>query len=562
MKRRVLVGLLAASLAANSLAGMAVCAEEANAAGKTLEELDALSPSAEDNSVTKYDEPVTITWGVSSSSVQQFKDGDTYEDNVWSRRIKEDLNIDLVPEWTADGYSEAYLNKLHLCVASGELPDVFRCPDYATFRQAAESGLLADLTDIYDEYAGDYLTKCKMKYPDCMNYATVDGKLYGIPMFNDNSIMATLLWIRDDWLENLNLEAPKTIEDLYEVARAFTYDDPDGDGIDNTYGLGLNNTLLSADHASLMGLVGAWGVPLFTDQMFYRNADGEMTAAVIQDEMKPALAYVQKMYQEGLIDPEFVVKDASSIAEDMASGKIGMAFGQQWGTWWPWNLLYESEGAVVHPYPIPTAEGYDYKLGYNSNASGEIICISASCEHPEAVIQMINHYRSINNPDMSDDTAALYDADEQYRFNPCWSNEPHEANYAPFFRKVQNGEEDISILNGDLLNKYNLSEAFENGESTANDAYGNWGAYSKSGSLNIIQTVYASDDALVQSLMSVQPDSQVQYGSTLMKIVQQAYTNIITTDTDVDSAFDQFVEDWKNAGGQKVLDEMEELYPQ
>ncbi len=560
MKSKKLLAMLLSGILAFSLAACGNSEPTAASSGSStsVSTASGASTASKNDPIGKYGEAVTLTWGVPATSVQQFKNGDTYDNNVWSRKIKEDLNVDLKVAWTADLNTEAYNNKLKLCLASGDLPDIFK-GNYSIFKQAYEAGYLKDLTEVFDSYAGEYMSGVKDKYKDSFNYVSFDGKMFGIPSLNDNTQMATLLWIRQDWLDNLGMKAPTTIDELYDLAYAFTYKDPDKNGKDDTFGLGLHNQIVSADHASLLGLSGAWGVPLFRQEMFYRDKSGKVTSPVIQPEMKEVLKFVQKMYKDKIIDKEFVVKDQSGLAEDIGKGKIGMAFGQQWGTWYPWNLAFENYGAVVHPYPIPTQEGYDYKLGYNSNCSGDILMVNAKCKNPEAVIKIYNHYNTICNLDMPKETADIYTNDEQYRFNPCWINEPQETTFAPIYREV-NKTGDVSSLPQDMVTKYNTYMAFEKGESKKSDAYGLWGVYSQIGSMHIIQTKYQPDNALVQSIMGVQPDSYVEYGPTLEKMVLEQYTKMIMG-ADVDSTFDTFVQNWLKVGGKKILDDLETMYP-
>ena len=69
-----------------------------------------------------------------------------------------------------------------------------------------------------------------------------------------------------------------------------------------------------------------------------------------------------------------------------------MAYGSNWGTWYPYNNVYKKDGVIVRPYAIPTEEGYDYKIGIESNAVGQMTMVSAKFKHPEAVIKILNLY--------------------------------------------------------------------------------------------------------------------------------------------------------------------------
>ncbi|GAG22650.1 unnamed protein product, partial [marine sediment metagenome] len=261
-----------------------------------------------------------------------------------------------------DTSGDAYNNKLNALIASGDLPDVFKSQRDNVFLQLAQNGQLADLTDVYNEYATDSIKSYRKKFADAFVGASLDGRLYGIPRMNDNFHQAPFLWIRDDWLENTNSEPPTTVEEMVALAELFATGDPDGNGINgDTYGLTLSRDLLDQNHAGLFGLAAAFGVPGNGTNIFYRDENGDVTYAWIQPELKQALGVLADMYKRGLINQEFTANGLSDLIEDWTIGKVGMAYGSNWGTWYPYNLVYQRDGVISRAYPIPTAPGYDYK---------------------------------------------------------------------------------------------------------------------------------------------------------------------------------------------------------
>lgn len=509
----------------------------------------------------KYKTPVAVSWGISTSSVQQFKPGDSYQSNIWNRTFLEELNINLVASFTADGASGAYENQLNLGLASGELPDVVRISNYRIFEQGAKEGFWADLTEVYDQYGNDWMKMIKQKYPAAFEFATVDGKLYGIPPLNDNRQFASLLWIRDDWLKNLNLKPPATINEMIGVARAFTFNDPDGNGRNDTYGLALNNGIVEGGFASIAGFLSAFGIPAYGHISYYRGTDGKMTFSYLDPRMKDALTVLAQMYKEGLIDPEFTVRDLNKIAEDFSSGRVGMEYGVNWNTWWGWNGLYTATGVLVHPYPIPIQPGITPILAHESNmASGDITVISSKHKNPEALVKMFNLHNSLINPYMSDEIYAKYDADEQWRLTPALINEPQEPNYQPLFQAaLEKGSSEGMPAN--LISRYNQIRNFAAGLDTTPDSYGLWGQYSLEGSMYIIMNNYIPKGWLQGSILgAVWPQSLIDNDASLQKITVQALTEIITGIKPI-AAFDTYVQDWLRAGGQQVLDDLDKLYP-
>jgi putative aldouronate transport system substrate-binding protein len=420
-----------------------------------------------------------------------------------------------------------------------------------------EAGYIADITDIYDKYAGEFLQMVKERYAKAFDYATIDGRLYGLPPFNGNEQNANLLWVREDWLKNLNLKAPTTIEELIEVARAFTFNDPDGNGKKDTFGLGLQNRLVNNEHGTVTGFLSAWGIPGFAHAVYYLDKNGKTTFSYLQPEMKEALRTLQQLYKEGLIDPEFSVKDSSKLADEIGEGKIGMAYGPQWGTWYPWNNVFANYGVITYPYPIPTKAGYQPRLGFESNtASGGILVINSRVKNPEALIKMVNLSRATNNEWMSAEDRELFDNSEQWRFNPTQVGEPQEVRVGPLIANALLAK-DPSTLSDQNKRRYQLCLDFESGADQSSEAYGQWGQYSLRGSMFIIMNKYVPDGWLVESIRGAQwPDSLITNAASLEKITEQALTEIITG-APVDSRFDQYVQDWLRAGGRQALDEFD-----
>jgi putative aldouronate transport system substrate-binding protein len=510
--------------------------------------------------LTPYPKPVTITWSVQTAAASKLLDSDTWENNRWSRLIKEKLNIDLVVAFSADSSTQAYQTKLNAVIASGDLPDIFKTQDMNCFVQLAEAGQLADLTDLFEKYATGTVKAFRTRFADAFKGASYNGKLVAIPRMNDNFHEAPFLWIRDDWLKNTGMQAPKTIDEMVAMARKFATGDPDKNGKNgDTYGLALNKDLINQNHASILGLVSAFGVPGRDMTEFYRGKDGKITFAWIEPNMKPALSLLHDMYVEGLINKEFTAKNEAALIEDWVSGKIGMAYGSNWGTWYPYNNVYKKDGVITRAYPIPTKAGYQYKVGIESNATGQMTMVSKKCKNPEAAIKILSLYDQVVNRQTKEDFDRYW-ADEQYRLCPVYidlANEVYEKDLLDAYAK---GNPDS--LDPFARQFYNYVIGFENGTLAHDDnAYGTWGQMSKNGSLQIVLNRYEPDGAVVQSILGIKrPEVWLTNVANLKTLIQTTFTDIIIGAKPVDS-FDSFVQQWLKAGGQATLDEMEKLYP-
>ena len=500
------------------------------------------------------DDGITITWAIQTSQVQKFHDGDTYEDNRWSRKIKDELGINLEILFSADISTDAFRNRINVALASGDLPDIFYWGDDTWFRQAQEAGYLYDMTDLFEQQASDSVKAYKDDFPGGFEGATIDGRLYAFPSIVDNFHQAVYLWIRDDWLEASGKDAPKTVEEMVELARIFT----SGDG--TTYGLGLNQRFTQSNFGNIAGLVSAFGAAVNEHAVYYRGDDGKITHGWIQPGVKEALSVLRDMYAEGLIDPEFVVKDGGMLEPDVATGKIGMMYHMNWGTWYPFNQTFEAEGVITRPYPIPTAAGYDYKVGIESNSSSEnLFMLNAKTEHPEAFMQILNLYQATVHESENPDDFQRFWADEQYRLCPVYVRIPApELLTAELLPAL--AADDSSSLAAFTLPFFEWVKGFEAGTDTNPNAYGTWGQVSEHGTMAIALD-YQKQGRLVQSVMAAErPDIWFQNWSIFETMIESVFTDIIIGARPLDD-FDQFVEDWLASGGQQVLDELEVMYP-
>ena len=179
-----------------------------------------------DNSSSQGEGPVKLTYAkmMNGTAASGVKGGQTPEENDYIDYLREEKNLDLTLAWSA--MEDDYSNKLSLNIAAGNLPDFFEVSDYDTFRQLVDNGIAADVTEAYNNKASELLKEYNESSGGRYNDAvTIDGKLYGISSGN-MGYQQQILWLRADWLSNLGLETPQTMEELEEVLRAFTEDDP------------------------------------------------------------------------------------------------------------------------------------------------------------------------------------------------------------------------------------------------------------------------------------------------------------------------------------------------
>lgn len=303
-----------------------------------------------------------------------FPDGYDENDNPYINYIKDrtglDLRVSIPPQ-------EVYEEKLNVIMASGNLPDLIHTFNPVWFDEYVKKGAFLPLDDYIEEHGRDLLELIPEEAWDRMRY---NGKIYGIPSLTDVQGIE-LMYVRKDWLDNLGLEPPRTLEEYYEVIRAFAKDDPDRNGLNDTMGL-----ILLEDMGRTAPFFGAFGVQLNA----WTDREGKLVNGSTLPETKQALAYLAELYGEGLIDPEFPLNRNNVFIEKVQNGQVGM-FSATW---------YDTRGPIaLNKKKDPKAEWIplEYPVGpegfsgvYDKDLIRGYNVVPVGTTHPAEVVRLLN----------------------------------------------------------------------------------------------------------------------------------------------------------------------------
>ena len=209
-----------------------------------------------------------------------------------------------------------YMEKVNLMIASGELNGIVNFFSPSNIIKAVNDNTIEPL----DDYLKDNENWNSMP-EEYRNLYIVNGKIYGISAGYEGSFFTRSF--RKDWLDNLGMKVPETADELLEVARAFTVDDPDGNGIDDTYGL------TSSKFWNLQDIFQAFGVKLGNtgeNPITWDPATGLWQDSMLKPEMADALAYIKKLYDSGYLDASFLTNQGNNMRENLWTGKAGSTF--------------------------------------------------------------------------------------------------------------------------------------------------------------------------------------------------------------------------------------------
>ena len=333
----------------------------------------------------KYPETISYTLGKQiSSNNSNMPEGDTYENNAYTRYLLEKLNIKNVNAFEA--MDEEYDTEVSMAIAMEDIPDIMVVNNYEDLVNLVEKGLVADLTESYENCASDTIKDIYDSYgSELLDGVTFNGKIMAIPETNIAE-GPNLVWLRKDWMDKLGLKEPKNLADVEYIVSRFLVEDRTRVGL--------------VTYVSLCGESG-YSSQYLTDLIFathgaypkhwIKNADGELVYGSVQPEAKEALIHLRKMYNNGILDRNFLFRSTHDIIELIEDGRCGSFFGPWWSPNNPLMSAMDKDGdADWQPYLIETNEDGNTYYHSTNPTSYKYVVVSKNFRHPEIAWKIIS----------------------------------------------------------------------------------------------------------------------------------------------------------------------------
>lgn len=305
---------------------------------------------------------------------------------IWQ---KEDYNTYPVAKFLEErtGYKVQYdmlpqekaMDKLNLLMASGDAYDVITTSggnDYrALYSDYAKKGALVDLDPLLDEFGPNIKAAIA---PEALEAMRINGKLFGLPMTSVPFVGSGLM-IRQDWLDELGLAVPSTLDELTEVLKQFKERDPGNNGPQNVP-LTINGSAPMIDN-----LVGAFGMP-----HNWNDVDGELLPRIMDPSYEEYIRYVKELFNLGLLDKEFAVNKDATAKEKFSSGKAGVIPLGWYDIPAIADALAKNQPGAQITY-LPALKGPEGEFGYGIGVGFDrITFIPKSSKNPEDAVKWMN----------------------------------------------------------------------------------------------------------------------------------------------------------------------------
>ena len=469
------------------------------------------------------EEPVTITWLMSG-------DNNVAENTEIEQYLEEKFGIDLQISYIN---RSDYDTKLNTLIAAGTLPDIFSTKGQ-TALDLRNAGMLADLTPYLEEYGKDILAaydEGELKMPE-LNEG--DG-IYGL--FSKAGMYVANFHFRKDWLARVGKEVPTTLDELYDVLHAFTFNDPDGDGKDDTYGFTAQmNTPKTWEH-----IFAAFGIPF--DRTITLE-DGTVTRYIKHPNYLRAIEYLRKLYQDGIMDPDFVAMTWVEYAEKLWNNEIGVFGFQSVGpanNWYPGRYTFELPGSVDDLFTFAHIANPDTGLPTGgvkpyANMNEFTAVVSKDCKHIDKVVELLNW---------------MYYTEEGQNTTYLGI----EGKMFQWIDKDTGKYERIGTYADDAIHRaagafvYNTSGGWtmKNAETRTMNT--------------LTQTSQAEELAVATDYTFITKTLQTwgEYGTALQAVESEMLANLIATKGDVEAEYAEFIAQWEEEGGLEFEEEATEI---
>ncbi|WP_182200300.1 extracellular solute-binding protein [Paraliobacillus salinarum] len=285
-----------------------------------------------------------------------------------------------------------FQTNLNLAFASGDIEDVIFGAGSDNLTPAMEvdygaQGILLPLEDLIDEYAPNF-KKLLEERPDIEKSITaVDGHIYSLPMVSveySSSWKTGPLWYNGEWLDALNVEElPKTTDEFYDLLVRFRDEDPNGNGKADE--IPLLDIQMDSSRPWLLAAFGIkeWGI---------EENDGKVRYAPIQPEYKEYLQYMNKLYEEKLLDPETFSQSSEQKKAKGQNNRIGV-----FPDWFSFFTTGDSqEEAMNDPmfHPITNDPGSEPVVPIKSGVTRGAFSLSSDNPNPEAAMRWVDYFYS------------------------------------------------------------------------------------------------------------------------------------------------------------------------
>lgn len=373
-KKKIIAVLIAAVLAAGSMAGC----------GSGEDSKDSGSSSGSES------EGGTDEGGVTTLT---FYNADLTEDDPWTDPVAEKLTEATGVKLDVDHPVGEDKQKISLMIAEQNFPDMIYAKGDAG--SLIDAGALIDMTDLIEEY-GPNIKKMYGDEFDKLKYSKDDPSIYQLSSYQMGGTKyedSGTAQVQFDFLKENNYKVPESLDEFEQMLKDYLAAHPKTDDGMDTIGISLSASdwhwMITLGNPS--GYI-AEGAPdngqWLIDENY--NATYKFTSPKIREYFK----WLNKMYNEGILDPEFATQTHDDYIAKISSGRVVALFDTLWD-YQDGEKILKADKKLGKTYcGIPLSMDKDTKVPtmmYQGLPTGQGVGITTACENPEAAIKYLDY---------------------------------------------------------------------------------------------------------------------------------------------------------------------------
>lgn len=431
--------------------------------------------------------------------------------------LEEKANVELDIEWVPDNN---YADKLNTAFSTGTFAQAVTMgqDQVDQFKEAIRDDQFWEIGPYFDEF--ENLGKLK---EEVVQNTMVDGKVYSL--YQGRPLSRQGMIYRKDWADNLGLEAPKNVEEFYEMARAFTEDDPDGNGKDDTMGLTDRGDLIYGSFktvASWHATPNNWG-----------EQDGELQPEFMFPEYMDSMNFIKDLRDNHYMNRDFPVTSKEDQQAMFKNGTAGIYIGAIVDILGLYNDAIELNPDLEYDVHTQVAgPNGEFTVWANPGYNNEILFPKSAIKTEEELKDVLAFFDLMMTPEFANLVQ--------------WGVEGEHYTVEDGFAVIDDDQDKIQKE----VFAYNMLGI---GEPETNGRYESRHSYEPRQKAE--ELILENDNHLIHDpTITLDSETYVRDGERLQEIINDATYNYMLGEID-EAGFEKQIEKWKSEGGSKIIEE-------
>ena len=466
---------------------------------------------------------VQIKWLTTGDTAAKVIKSDDRIVEAINKKLGIKLSVQVVPENNTE--------KVNVIMASGDMPDIVTGA-YGTSatQQWIDKGLVIPLNDYF-------AANLDMKHwdEDIYSWSAIGGKFYGVPFITQYEAANRLILMRQDWLDALHMSYPRTLDEMKTVLTAFTKNDPDGNGKNDTVGFTAARPDAVAGTTPFDWVFFAFGQK-YAD--YALDANGNIIPWFEDASFIPGMQYICDLYKSGVVDNEIMLNQQPKAEEKLYQGRAGAALLPLFRhiTRHENNLRQiHADASLTYALP-PAGPNGDFGLS-RQGKTGFFTCVTSSCKNPEKAAAFINFMISKEGTDLlrlgiegihytKENGKIVFNEEERAKDSFSPNGWAHALAWGSFFWPLESSYLPATDPNAPRA----------------------------------LETVALATKAQKPNLIKTIPPIEIEKSGVLNDIYIQAFSDMIQNRVSVEDGVKKLSEKWRSQGGDELLKALNDIY--